>query len=251
MDLDDEIQQSTALRWLAEFLNFAHEVMVPFTPRLIPAILPNLAHHASMIQSAAIRTNQLLSSVIQNLPSPTDVKPAVEKPPPSRNVPASPTPQPSSSSNLPRPSTDGKDSVTSGRADVSSPEDLVDTAPSSAPLSNPPLSTKSRRSTIQSGLSDMGPPSQHAPPSRPHSPMSGSHIGGTINITPSSPQPQASALEEYEFFDYQATVNELTIQFLSEHEDTRVEALKWLIMLHQKAPKHVCRPVFPLRISLC
>jgi hypothetical protein len=26
---------------------------------------------------------------------------------------------------------------------------------------------------------------------------------------------------------------------LSEHEETRVAALKWLIMLHQKAPKKV------------
>ena len=47
------------------------------------------------------------------------------------------------------------------------------------------------------------------------------------------------SLEDYRLFDYQATVNELTIQFLSEHEDTRVAALKWLIMLHQKAPKDV------------
>lgn len=217
--------------------------MVPFTPRLIPAILPNLAHHVAMIQSAAIRTNQLLSSVIQNLPSPTDAKPAADKPPPSRNLAASPTPQPSSSSSVPRPSTAGKDSVASGRTDVSSPEDFADTTPPSGPLPNPPLSNKSRGSTMQSSLSDMA-PSQLAPPSRPQSPMSGFHIGGTINVAPSSPQPQASALEEYEFFDYQATVNELTIQFLSEHEDTRVEALKWLIMLHQKAPKHVCKPVF-------
>ena len=46
-------------------------------------------------------------------------------------------------------------------------------------------------------------------------------------------------LQEREQIDYQATVNALTIQFLSEHEDTRVAALKWLIMLHQKAPKKV------------
>jgi vacuole morphology and inheritance protein 14 len=49
--------------------------------------------------------------------------------------------------------------------------------------------------------------------------------------------------EETDFFDYQATVNELTIQFLSEFEETRVAALKWLIMLHQKAPKKVWRHV--------
>ena len=42
-----------------------------------------------------------------------------------------------------------------------------------------------------------------------------------------------------EQIDYQGTVNALTIQFLSEHEETRVAALKWLIMLHQKAPKKI------------
>jgi hypothetical protein len=45
--------------------------------------------------------------------------------------------------------------------------------------------------------------------------------------------------EEGDLLDYQATVNQLTIQFLSEYEETRVEALKRLIMLHQKAPKKV------------
>ena len=51
--------------------------------------------------------------------------------------------------------------------------------------------------------------------------------------------PESSILQEKEQIDYQATVNALTIQFLSEHEDTRVAALKWLIMLHQKAPKKI------------
>jgi vacuole morphology and inheritance protein 14 len=40
-------------------------------------------------------------------------------------------------------------------------------------------------------------------------------------------------------FDYQAMVSALTVQFLSEHEDTRVAALKWLIMLHSKVPQKV------------
>lgn len=46
-------------------------------------------------------------------------------------------------------------------------------------------------------------------------------------------------------FDYGATVNALTLQFLNEHEETRVAALEWLLMLHQKAPRKVsrrCRP---------
>jgi vacuole morphology and inheritance protein 14 len=40
-------------------------------------------------------------------------------------------------------------------------------------------------------------------------------------------------------FDYYTTVNALTLQFLNEHEETRVAALDWLIMLHKKAPHKV------------
>lgn len=39
--------------------------------------------------------------------------------------------------------------------------------------------------------------------------------------------------------DYAAAVSALTLQFLNEHEETRVAALGWLIMLHRKAPKKV------------
>ena len=47
-----------------------------------------------------------------------------------------------------------------------------------------------------------------------------------------SPQPIAD-------LDYAAAVNALTLQFLNEHEATRVAALVWLIMLHKKAPRKV------------
>lgn len=43
-------------------------------------------------------------------------------------------------------------------------------------------------------------------------------------------------------FQYGATVNELTLQFLSDNEETRVAALEWLLMLHQKAPRKVRQP---------
>lgn len=67
--------------------------------------------------------------------------------------------------------------------------------------------------------------------SRPQSPVS--------VLSHSNQNLQASITEEPDVFDYQATVNELTIQFLSEFEETRVAALKWLIMLHQKAPRKI------------
>ncbi|CAE6387846.1 unnamed protein product [Rhizoctonia solani] len=68
---EDEIQQTTALGWISKFLEFAPEVVVPFTPRLVPAILPNLAHHIPAMQSAAALTNQKLFSLVQSLPSPS------------------------------------------------------------------------------------------------------------------------------------------------------------------------------------
>ncbi|KAH7919535.1 ARM repeat-containing protein [Leucogyrophana mollusca] len=230
----DEIQESTALRWLAEFLTFAHEVMVPFTPRLIPAVLPNLADHVPMIQSAAIRANKLLSNVIQNLPSPSEGpsrqsadKVSVAS---SRGFAGSPTPTASSV----LPARQSTIQATSSR-DLSSPESITDGQPSSSASdkTTAPLSTKSRSGTAQSGVSEM--------PSRPQSRMSsGSAQAPSITAaSASAPPPPPPVPEEVDLFDYQATVNELTVQFLSEHEQTRVAALKWLIMLHQKAPKKI------------
>jgi vacuole morphology and inheritance protein 14 len=71
--------------------------------------------------------------------------------------------------------------------------------------------------------------------SRPHSPVSSASLPIAASIV------NGQQSEENDPFDYQATVNELTVQFLSEFEETRVAALKWLIMLHQKAPKKVCK----------
>ncbi|KIJ13274.1 hypothetical protein PAXINDRAFT_177021 [Paxillus involutus ATCC 200175] len=223
----DEIQQSTALRWLAEFLGFAQEVMVPFTPRFIPAILPNLAHHVPMIQSAAIRTNKLLTKVIQDLPSPVD-KPlrqsTVDKASSSsRPFTGSPTPPARQSTVQAGPS-----------RDVSSPESMADGPPSSS------ASDKTAAPSNQKARAGTSAPVAPEVPSRPQSRMSLSSASGApppVVAPPAPPSPVPE--EEQDFFDYVLTVNELTIQFLSEHEQTRVAALQWLIMLHQKAPKKI------------
>jgi hypothetical protein len=52
---------------------------------------------------------------------------------------------------------------------------------------------------------------------------------GSIISTPAQPAD----------LDYAAAVSSLTLQFLNENEATRVAALSWLIMLHQKAPRKV------------
>lgn len=208
--------------------------MLPFTPRLIPAILPNLAHHVPMIQSAAMRTNKLLTKVIQDLPYPGD-KPSrqstIEKAASTRPFTGSPNPPappvlPSRQSTI----------QAAPQRDVSSPESIADAQPSTASdkVTAPPT-PRSRSATVVPAASEI--------PSRPQSRTSSISTSGPpapVLVPPTVPSPvQEEQGEDEDVFDYVATVNELTIQFLSEHEQTRVAALQWLIMLHQKAPKKV------------
>lgn len=196
--------------------------MVPFTPRLILAILPNLAHDVPMLQSAGVRTNKLLLSVVQALPSPADTTPPPEKPV-SSPLPTTVSPTPTSNSLPTKTSLPTKESVVPVR-DVDSPDSVLET-----PLPKP-------RSTIGIETPKQTDVSQHAvvaPLSRPDSPNSAASI--TVFAQPLQ-QSIISAEKPYGL-DYPATVNALTIQFLSDHEQTRVAALKWLIMLHQKSPK--------------
>lgn len=204
--------------------------MVPFTPRFIPAILPNLAHHVPMIQSAAIRTNKLLFKVIQDLPAPVDPasRPTIgdKGSVPSRPLPSSPVPGPPT---LPS----RQATVTLATVGDTNPSEAAtdsQLSPSTSDRTTTPLSQRSRIGTSQQQTSET--------PSRPQSRMSLNSViapPSTAAAVPPSPVQE----EDSDLVDYEATVNELTIQFLSEHEQTRVAALKWLIMLHQKAPKKV------------
>ncbi|KAF7510013.1 hypothetical protein GJ744_007117 [Endocarpon pusillum] len=58
---------------------------------------------------------------------------------------------------------------------------------------------------------------------------------GESTVNSSNPPSPAAKAD----LDYAAAVNALTLQFLNEHEATRVAALGWLIMLHRKAPRKV------------
>ncbi len=55
----------------------------------------------------------------------------------------------------------------------------------------------------------------------------------------SKPSPSPSPSKPKADLDYAAAVSALILQFLNEHEATRVAALAWLIMLHKKAPRKV------------
>ena len=210
--------------------------MVPFTPRLIPAILPNLAHHVPMIQSSAIRTNKLLLGVIQSLPSPSEPPSRQSTLPGERPAPVVARPPPASPSHIPAsPPLSRQNTQISSSRDSGSVESLTDSTASPTPSNI----TMQKRASLQVQAEPPRLPASldgqlpvRSPTPRPPSPQSLGGVAGPTSVTEREIPVDA--------FDYQATVNALTIQFLSEHEETRVAALKWLIMLHQKAPKKVC-----------
>ncbi|KAG8796655.1 hypothetical protein FRC17_007971, partial [Serendipita sp. 399] len=224
----DEIQQSIALKWIHEFLAFAQDVVVPFTPRLIPAILPNLAHHVSDIQVAATKTNQRLFNVIQGLPSASSQVPAAD------NATAL---QKTTSFTLSSPIRSGIPLPTSAMGGGI----LI----SSSPPSSSPLAA---RAALQPDLQDGGLSSNKLRTMVPIIDQPGSSNSSFVEEragTPDVPLPDPerkttlpTGIDEGETdpFDYHATVSALTIRFLDEHEETRVAGLKWLIMLHQKVP---------------
>lgn len=220
--------------------------MIPFAPRLIPVILPNLAHHVEQIRNAALRTDQLLFNAIQNQPSPPE---------------PTPTPTPSSASarqSGPSPPLvhppPNRSSTQATEASVESISSLATFGTDKAPPSRHRAATvpdSQGAGGIPASVNTIVTVSEVSPaPSRPqspagrsvHSPVQPSSTSGVNNAAPSP----SVFPEDIDLFDYQATVTNLTVQFLSEHEQTRVAALKWLIMLHQKAPKKVYIHVFKL-----
>ena len=56
------------MRWILELIICVPAVLVPLTPRLIPAILPQLAHQIPAIQDIAKEINKKLYNVVRHLP---------------------------------------------------------------------------------------------------------------------------------------------------------------------------------------
>jgi vacuole morphology and inheritance protein 14 len=219
--------------------------MIPATPALIPAILPNLAHPFAAIQTAAGDTNINLYRLIKSLPSPS----------PTTNTFQSPTSATDahSSHGFPPPAAIVASGTTAGRRNsVQTSSEAGETGAASGLASS--TSTIKGRDIASSGPTASGP----AADGPTHGSKASTSTLGSIQPQPMTPNnafsfpsiPSVSvglaSMAEEDPFDYQATVNVLTLQFLSEYEDTRIAALEWLIMLQQKAPKKVRIPS-PLR----
>ncbi|CDR87912.1 related to VAC14-protein involved in regulated synthesis of PtdIns(3,5)P(2) [Sporisorium scitamineum] len=225
---DEEIQ-ATTLQWIAEFLLVVKEVVVPFTPRLISAILPSLAHHSPAIASAAHATNINLYRVIQDIAA--------------RPTPPSSRPLSSSAAALQghrhtNSTSSGRDRGNAGsptqpltrHASVSRPVASAASATTSAAASTSgPLSPRSRAGTLSgeptAGIAALSLSDNTGSNDRASSPI---HNGV-----------EGAAAVDADPFDYQTTVNALTLQLLDEHEETRVSALEWLLMLHRKSPQKI------------
>lgn len=191
---NDEDIQETALRWINEFMSLAKDVMIQFTPALIPAVLPCLAHSVTSIRAIANETNLSLYRLVYESALP---------PEPAQNFSPTNAPPPERSSRV-RSLSPGSQSP---KGQERSSHSFGTSGSIAAKLTGG--STRDSTSNTKEPINDR-----------------------TASPTPSNPKASADQLE----FDYVATVNALTLQFLNEHEQTRVASLEWLLMLHKRAP---------------
>ncbi|PWN86574.1 ARM repeat-containing protein, partial [Acaromyces ingoldii] len=179
---DEEIQ-ATTLQWIAELLVVIKDVVVPFVPRLIPAILPSLAHHSPAIQTAANVTNANLYQVVQSLSWATSAS--------------------------------------------------LSSQPEAEPI---PLAKQKERAPLSQGVAS--PRVRSSSNADDVEPITGA-LGISIDGTGEAGAGLGGEVAPNDPFDLQTTVNVLTLQLIDEHEETRVTALEWLLMLHQKAPRRI------------
>ncbi|KAF9426961.1 hypothetical protein BGZ94_005732 [Podila epigama] len=200
LNSNDEDIQETALRWINEFMSLAKDVMIQFTPSLIPAVLPCLAHSINSIRAIANETNLSLYRLVYESALPPD-------------------PQQSQAGTGTGAAANTATAVTGERSgQPHSPR------PQSPKTQDRPGSTFGTSVSIASKLANSG---------KDQGTTQSKDQGG--DQVASSPSSQKTASDQPEF-DYIATVNALTLQFLNEHEQTRVASLEWLLMLHKRAP---------------
>lgn len=203
----EEIQVTT-LKWIESFLDICPEEIFVFTPRLLAQVLPALSHDVDMVKQAANRVNQALMTYVLSLPEDA-------------------------------PNTNG----VSGRTQIP-------TAAGSQPASAPQATAsglRNVRETNNDSRRDSTPASTRAPRKQPspdpadstqQKQLLGSQTPEPPDDEPATHDRETSASRSLDF-DYESAVNSLTLQFLHEHEATRVAALAWLIMLHRKSPRKI------------
>nr|POE93554.1 protein vac14 like [Quercus suber] len=196
---EDEVQV-TALRWIEGFMEICPEDILYFTPRLLATLLPALSHEVDLVKQAAGRVNNDLMTYIMKLPEE-------------------------------HPKSEVATEQASGSVAVAATSSAVPAGPSTRNAAQTQTADL-RRDGATSGKLTRGPTSPDLPEPAPRTPEV---------RTPEPPTEEASRSEQgvQTDLDYEAAVNSLTLQFLNEHEATRVAALAWLIMLHRKSPRKI------------
>lgn len=199
-DSSEEEVQLTTLKWIESFFNICPEDILVFTPHLLAQVLPALSHDVDMVKQAADRVNQALMAYIMSLPE----EPGRQEPPPVPSSTALTAPAPAPAI------------ATSGIRALKEVNGIDRSSNTAVPI----------RSQVRKAAS----PEPILPSQRAHTVQTPEPPADDENSTHTLPHTD---------LDYEAAVNALTLQFLHEHEATRVAALAWLIMLHRKSPRRI------------
>ncbi|ODN81757.1 hypothetical protein L202_02141 [Cryptococcus amylolentus CBS 6039] len=117
------------------------------------------------------------------------------------------------------------------------PTPAVAENPSLAPVPGAPPLPASRMTKSRPESPPSAPPPNQQPLALPPPPLA-----SNTPLSPTLSQQNDGGAEktvDVDPFDVRETVNVLTLQFLSDHAETRIAALEWLLMLHLKAPDKI------------
>ncbi|EMC95585.1 hypothetical protein BAUCODRAFT_34336 [Baudoinia panamericana UAMH 10762] len=199
---EEEIQ-IIALKWIETFFDICPEDILLFTPRLLAQLLPALSHDVDHVKQAANRVNQALMAYIMSLPEePSRPQTDAEQTQQTNQAPPAITSAPGTTTSIP----------TIRALAQANGDARRDSAPSLR---------QTRKATSPDPVEQ---PTSAPQTQEPEPPVE------------DEPEVEPKARTD---LDYEAAVNALTLQFLHEHEATRVAALAWLIMLHRKSPRKI------------
>ena len=198
---EEEIQVTT-LQWIESFMEICPEDILYFTPRLLAQILPSLSHDVDLVKQAAKKVNEALMAYIMSLPEDTSKSQISPNP----SVLGGPQPNAAAAGSTPT-------IPLTARAvrELNAPE-RQSTHSLPTRLIRKPASPERRDATVE--------------PAEAKTPEVAGGDSRRNSATPAD-------------LDYEGAINALTLQFLHKQEDTRVAALKWLMMLHRKSPRRI------------
>ncbi|KAJ2075101.1 hypothetical protein GGH13_000853 [Coemansia sp. S155-1] len=252
LESNDQEIQGLALGWIYQFTWLCPDVMVRGVPRLVNAVLPSVSHPMPALRHTAEDVSQQLYDLVADAADPRQRTEAVSKPAVAASVkPAAGVAEPAVSKPTDAAAAEAVSKPTAEPRAVSPGAVSLHSVASAAPPSQIPA-PRSRTSSV------LRTTSPGIPAVLPISIADVSVDSATINHAADD---DVSDIEEDHYvtiidepFNYEHAATAIMELFAKNvHEPTKVSGMRWLLLLHRKAPWRILTPEdmsFPVLLKM-